>query len=122
MPTTCEIQFDNNPMKVVYAGQLLRGTVRLTITGQKDVRGVYIEIRGKAYARWTEGTGDNRKTYTGSEDYLNERTYFVGGSSGNELHSHMHVMRCNLFLLLLQFFFFGFACILNVKRSFSLIN
>lgn len=117
MPTTCEIQFDNNPMKVVYAGQLLRGTVRLTITGQKDVRGVYIEIRGKAYARWTEGTGDNRKTYTGSEDYLNERTYFVGGSSGNELHSHMHVMRCNLFLLLLQFFFW-FCLYFERKKKF----
>lgn len=83
MPTTCEIEFDNNPAKVIYAGQLLRGTVRLTLTEQKSVRGVYIRILGTAYCHWSEGAGDNRKSYTGKEDYLNEKTYFVGGTSGN---------------------------------------
>lgn len=86
MPTSCEIEFENNPMKVIYAGQLLRGTVQLSLTEEKTVRGVYIRIHGKAYTHWTTGSGDNRKTYTGSEDYLDERTYFVGGSSGNVLH------------------------------------
>lgn len=97
MPTSCEIEFENNPMKVIYAGQLLRGTVQLSLTEEKTVRGVYIRIHGKAYTHWTTGSGDNRKTFTGSEDYLDERTYFVGGSSGNVLHRSMHVMRCNLF-------------------------
>lgn len=83
MPTTCVIDFDNNPMKVIYAGQLLRGTVTLTLTAPKSVRGVYIRIHGKAYAHWTEGTGDNRKTYTGSENYLDEKTYLAGGNGTN---------------------------------------
>lgn len=47
MPTICKIDFENNPMKVLYAGQLLKGTVKLTLTSQKDIRGVYINILGK---------------------------------------------------------------------------
>lgn len=83
MPLTCEIDFENNPQKVLYAGQLLRGSVRLTLTEEKNVRGVYIRIYGTAYCHWTEGSGDNRKSYTGKEDYLNEKTYFVGDNHGN---------------------------------------
>lgn len=79
MPSTCIIDFENNPLKVIYAGQLLRGTVALTLTETKSVRGVYIRIRGTAYARWTSGSGRSRSTNTGKEDYLDEKTYFVGG-------------------------------------------
>lgn len=83
MAIECFIDFENNPSKVVYTGQLLRGNVQLKLTEPKNVRGVYIKIKGKAYAHWTEGSGDNRKSYTGEEEYINERTYFVGGNSGN---------------------------------------
>lgn len=105
MPTTCEIAFEN-PEKVFYAGQLLRGTVRLTLTKQKKVRGVYVKIFGRAYAYWTEycsvdhdrnrdpnrtSNSGHHVSYSGEEDYLNEKTYFVGGSSGNFLFYLMNV-------------------------------
>lgn len=41
-----------------------------------------MEISGTAYCHWTEGSGDNKKTYTGNETYLNERTYLIGGRDG----------------------------------------
>lgn len=82
MPTTCEIDFENNPMKVMYAGQLLIGTVRLHLTERKKVRGIYIRLYGTAYARWSISQGKSRKFFTGIEDYLNEKTYFVGGTDG----------------------------------------
>lgn len=82
MPTTCEIGFENNPSKVVYSGQLLRGSVQLSLTESKTVRGVFIKICGEAYCHWTTGSGKNRKSYTGKEDYLQERTYFMGGREG----------------------------------------
>lgn len=98
MPTTCEIDFEN-PEKVFYAGQLLRGTVRLTLTKEKKVRGVYVKIFGRAYAYWTEyctidhdrnrnrnsnsSSSGHYVSFSGDEDYLDEKTYFVGGSSGN---------------------------------------
>lgn len=97
MPTTCEIDFENNPLKVIYAGQLLRGTVRLNLTEEKNVRGVYIRIHGTAHCHWTEGSGDNRKSYTGDEDYLNERTYFVGGAQSGSVFNFFSWNPSNFF-------------------------
>lgn len=82
MPTTCIVDFENNPQKVLYAGQLLRGTVQLTLTEEKNVRGVFIHVLGQAYAHWTKKRGKRTKHYRGEETYLDERTYFVGGSEG----------------------------------------
>lgn len=97
MTVTCKIDFENNPMKVIYAGQLLRGTVTLNLSEEKNVRGVYIRIHGFAHCHWTEGTGDNRRSYTGDEDYLDERTYFVGGSSGGSIF--FYTISCQFFFI-----------------------
>lgn len=100
MPTTCEVLFDNNPYKVAYAGELVRGTVRLTLTDQKKLNGIYIHISGKAHVQWSEDgkndpqsqdrrdqngepVRDNTSWCTADEDYLNETSYLVGGSNGN---------------------------------------
>lgn len=105
MPTTCEIEFENNPHKIVYAGRCLRGTVQLTLTDEKSARGIYIRINGKAYCHWSNGRNN---TYTGREDYLNEITYFIGGRDGKvtskvmilDIHSKIHFpfyeMPCNI--------------------------
>lgn len=85
MPTTCSVEFENNPSKVCYSGSLLRGSVTLTLTNPKSCRGVYIKIKGEGYARWSEGSGKNRKTYTGSETYIEERVYFEGERDGEIL-------------------------------------
>lgn len=103
MPTTCVISFEN-PNRVYYAGQMVRGTVALTLTKEKKVRGVYVRIYGRAYAYWTEycsidhnrnrnrdnnrvGSSGHHVSYTGEEVYLDEKTYFVGGrNSSNLLH------------------------------------
>lgn len=83
MPTTCDIDFENNPEKVLYAGQLLSGTIKLTLTSEKRVRGVYVQITGKGYCHWTKGSGKNRSEYTGREYYLDEKTYLYGDENGN---------------------------------------
>lgn len=108
MPTTCDIEFENNPQKVVYAGQLLRGTVRLTLTEEKNVRGIYIRIYGKAYAHWSRGSGKSRRTYTGEEHYLNETTYFVGGRDGNGMRGCNFIFYCIFFGIIWSFFRFFF--------------
>lgn len=82
MPTTCVLDFENNPEKVVYAGQLLRGSIHLTLTSEKTVRGVYILIIGEASCQWTKGAGSSRKKYTGSEVYLEQKTYLFGDGNG----------------------------------------
>lgn len=77
------IDFVNNPNGIFYSGQLLRGTVRLTLTKQKKVRGVYVRVYGKAYCKWTRGSGENSVRYIGEENYINETTYLVGSKDGN---------------------------------------
>lgn len=93
MPTTCSINFPGNLEKVFYSGQLLSGTVRLTLTSQKEVRGVYVEIYGKSYVHWTETEYEERdgkresvtRSYTSEESFLRERKHFLGNSDGNLL-------------------------------------
>lgn len=86
MSIACEIDFDNNPQKVLYAGQLLSGSVRLMLIEQKTIRSIYIRIYGKAFCQWALGGGDTHRLYTGSEDYLNEKTCLAGDSDGNVLN------------------------------------
>ncbi|KAG4069557.1 hypothetical protein HA402_006923 [Bradysia odoriphaga] len=81
-PTTCDISFDNNPSRVFYGGQLLSGRVVLKLFKEKTVRGIYVKIIGRAYCKWTTGSKDNKKTHIGEEYYLNNKTFFVGGESG----------------------------------------
>lgn len=39
MPTSVEITFDNNPQRVYYGGQAVRGKVHLKLAKEKIVRG-----------------------------------------------------------------------------------
>lgn len=81
MTIDIRIGFENNTNGIYYAGQLLRGTVQLTLGEEKKVRGVYIRIYGKAYCRWSTD-GKNKITYIGEELFLNETTYLVGSKEG----------------------------------------
>lgn len=84
MPTTCQINFENNPQKVVHSGELFRGNVQLNLAEEVNVRGIYIQLYGGAYTHWCEGFKFWQK-HTGNEDYLNQRTFFAGGTSGTVL-------------------------------------
>lgn len=104
MPTTCEINFENNPLRVLYTGQWLRGSVDLNLTEAKTVRGIYINIHGSAHSHWSQGSGKSRKSYTGHEQYLDERTNFVGGSTGREQNDYI-------------LFFFLFILMFSISNS-----
>lgn len=80
MSTICEIEFENNPEKVFYAGQILRGTVNLTLAEEKIVRGIYVLITGKAYCYWKEESNDLNRM--GRENYFEEKTYLYGHENG----------------------------------------
>lgn len=79
MPTTCDIELhNNNDSDTFFAGEELCGTVRLTLTEEKRLRGVYIQIDGKGFFRWDEG----RSTYFRTAKYLKEKLYIFGGANG----------------------------------------
>lgn len=78
MPTTCEIDFDDNPMKIVFAGELLCGVVRLKLTKEQNIRGIYIRFYGHASIRLDDSThSPNRQTY------LNKKIYLALGNNGS---------------------------------------
>ena len=79
MSINCCIELENNPMRVVYAGQLLRGTVRLKLMDRTTVCSIYIRISGKAFAQWKVGNS----FVTAKENCLDERIQLVGDSIGN---------------------------------------
>lgn len=53
MPTTCEITFDNNPMRVYVAGQVISGRIEIILTKLKILRGK-LQIRLRRFLiGWT---------------------------------------------------------------------
>lgn len=99
MGVEIRIDYENNPSGIFYAGTMLRGTVRMTLTDEKTVRGVYIRIYGKGYCKWSRGSGKSRVTYVGEEIYLDETTYLAGSAAGNITLTpgvHTYNIQCNL--------------------------
>lgn len=88
MSIEIRVEFENNPGGIYYAGQLLRGKVYLLVREQKNVRGVYVRIYGKAHCSWTRHRGKTTHHYVGNERYLDETTYLVGGPQGSFNNNH----------------------------------
>lgn len=82
MSASCEIEFENNPRKIVYAGQLLRGTVLINLMKKTNVHNLYIRITGKVYACWYEG----RTPITVKRNILDKKKYFLEETTGDLLH------------------------------------
>lgn len=96
MTSTCNIQFDHN-QKTLFAGQILRGTVKLTLANPQFVRNVYIHIFEETYANPSEASciedGCFLLPFYGldrcgaNQNWLDQTSYLVGrtsqGYSGN---------------------------------------
>lgn len=65
------------------------GSVRLTLTETKTIRGVYIKFKGDARTEWYKEVRDEsqqnrtkRRYYRGHEDLLDRTIHLVGGNQG----------------------------------------
>lgn len=73
MPSTsCEINFENNRMQVVYSGQIIRGVVRLTLTEEKLVCSAIVQFNGTAY-NVNNGVNTNNMNFFEKKKYLIDR-------------------------------------------------
>jgi hypothetical protein len=63
---------------VYYAGEVVRGTVRLVTTADINTRGVRIRYRGEGSMHYHTGSGDNRADYAGNKIFEEHRFTMFG--------------------------------------------
>eukprot|EP00980_Cylindrotheca_fusiformis_P008980 scaffold1916_cov118-Cylindrotheca_fusiformis.AAC.1 len=51
---------------IYYAGEVVRGTVKLRCRSAVKCRSVSVQFKGAAKIRWHTGSGDNRTDYDGA--------------------------------------------------------
>ncbi|EDW38358.1 GL12057 [Drosophila persimilis] len=94
MSSKVTFAFDNNPLGVYHAGQVISGTAELTTDRPKTIRSIFITINGYGETRWQESVekpGDDGKTtksmetHTSTEIYYSSDKYVYGQSGGSQL-------------------------------------
>lgn len=91
MPTTCVIELEStNQSQIIFSGQVLRGTVHLTLTNEKTIRGVLITFTGKAYCCWKKTYGKSTRVFKAEENHLNQQAYLIGSNNGKEAFLNKH--------------------------------
>ena len=58
---------------IFYAGECVRGTVKLACPSQVTCRAFNIQLKGQARIHWHTGSGDNRTDYHGSTLFQDQR-------------------------------------------------
>lgn len=60
----------SNPQIVYFPGQAIQGHVIVELSQDMKMRGIRVKCRGKSHVAWSEGSGDNRRHYSASEEYV----------------------------------------------------
>ncbi|XP_055604993.1 arrestin domain-containing protein 3-like [Uranotaenia lowii] len=83
----CDIRFDNNPNGIFNAGDVVSGSVTLTLTQLKKVKGVYLLITGFAETFWNDKVPHGPKNkkmkanFKGREEFITHKTYLIGSDT-----------------------------------------
>lgn len=62
-------------------GDIVEGRVVLEVTKEIKVEDLFVKLTGDADVRWTEGSGDDEKSYSDHERYFKLKQYFIQDSS-----------------------------------------
>lgn len=79
----CAIAFDENPAKVYYSGQLISGTIQLTLREQKKLQGVSAKVIGVAFVFY-EGNGQSNTEFRVKDNFFEKRIELVLESGGKK--------------------------------------
>ncbi|XP_022097440.1 arrestin domain-containing protein 3-like [Acanthaster planci] len=72
--TAFEVVFDGDNVDVFSSGDVLNGYIRVVLIAPKDdIKAIKVKFKGKAHTCWTEGSGEDKESYTASEIYFNEK-------------------------------------------------
>ncbi|BFF89512.1 arrestin domain-containing protein 17 [Drosophila madeirensis] len=89
MGIICQILFHNNTHGVYYAGQTIFGQVTLSTDTLRQVKGIFLKVRGFAETHWTESRTDSNnkstsESYSGFEKFMSSKVYLFGSSTSTE--------------------------------------
>lgn len=59
------------------AGDTVEGAVAFTLTKETKVKSLLVKIKGEARVHWTEGSGDNKSSYSDYRRYFKVKEYLV---------------------------------------------
>lgn len=59
------------------AGDTVEGAVTFTLKKETKVKSVLVKMKGEARVQWSEGSGDDEKTYSDSRRYFKVKEYLV---------------------------------------------
>lgn len=85
MPTTCEINFEHNPQKIVFCGEKIHVTVRLRLTEEIKVRSIDFYLDGMAHVRFFKDDSNKDGYHTERENVLDIRKCLTGGNSKGDV-------------------------------------
>ncbi|KAL3859288.1 hypothetical protein ACJMK2_009514 [Sinanodonta woodiana] len=90
----------SNPCEVVTTGQQLNGMVTINLTKPMKMKGIHVNVEGKAKTFWEIHGGKNTTKYRASETYLNHVVTLVQTETGDQLKhpAGNHVYHFSLYI------------------------
>lgn len=79
MPTICEIEFENNPNKVFFTGELVRGVVSITLSKKQMFKAIFIQFSGKSVTGWWT----LEESFSSEQIFFNQQLDLIEKSTGN---------------------------------------
>ncbi|RXN21221.1 arrestin domain-containing 3-like protein [Labeo rohita] len=70
-----------NESNTFTSGDIVEGRVVLEVTKEIKVDSFFVKLTGDAHVSWTEGSGDDERTYSDHERYFKLKQYFIQESS-----------------------------------------
>ncbi|XP_076587325.1 arrestin domain-containing protein 3-like [Chaetodon auriga] len=78
-------------------GDPVSGTVTFTLSKDTKVKSLFIKAKGEARVHWTEGSGDNKKSYSAHRRYFKVKEYLLGeNTEGTVLPQGVHCFKFRL--------------------------
>ncbi|XP_061585935.1 arrestin domain-containing protein 3-like [Cololabis saira] len=79
------------------AGDTIIGTVTFTLTKGTKLKSLFVKAKGDARVHWSEGTGDNKQSYSAHKRYFKVKEYLLEeNGEGNNLQEGEHHFKFSL--------------------------
>ncbi len=85
-----------NTEDIVSQGDTLIGAVTFTLKKETKVKSVLVKIKGDAHVHWSEGSGDNKKSYYDHRRYFKDKQYVVEENASGRTNKRVGLPMCLL--------------------------